>query len=60
MKRIGQKTYIKIPGGEIQYGHTTKSVVMWFKGKRYNLYTSKLKRDFLRAGLKDDKERGRE
>lgn len=45
--RYGEKTYIKIPGGEIQYGHVTGSIVMWFRGKKYRVWTSRKKRKFL-------------
>jgi hypothetical protein len=31
------KSYWKIPGGEIQYGHISRSVVVWFRRKRYIL-----------------------
>lgn len=38
MKRIarhGYKIYIRIPGGEIQYGRLTGRVVVWFCRRRY-------------------------
>ena len=35
--RLAFKTYIRIPDGEIQYGHLTGRVVMWFRGKRYTI-----------------------
>lgn len=31
------KSYFKIPGGEIQYGHIGKSLTVWFLGKRYRI-----------------------
>ena len=33
--RDGNKHYFKIPGGEIQVGRISRTVVMWFRGKKY-------------------------
>lgn len=47
MKRYKEKTYIRIPWGEIQYGHITGSIVMWFRGKKYKIWTSRKMKKFL-------------
>lgn len=33
--RYRNKTYVRIPGGEVQFGHLSRSVVVWFRRKRY-------------------------
>lgn len=35
--RYGYKSYWKLPFGlgEIQYGHITGRITIWFRGKRY-------------------------
>lgn len=33
--RYRNKTYLRIPGGEAQFGHLSGSVVVWFRRKRY-------------------------
>lgn len=35
--KCGYKTYIKIPGGEIQYGRLTGRVVVWFRGRLFRM-----------------------
>lgn len=34
-KRVGNKSYWWVPGGEIQYGHLSGSLVIRFRGKTY-------------------------
>jgi len=41
MVRYRNKTYIQIPGGEIQYAHTTGRICMWFRGRLYTLRKAK-------------------
>jgi len=33
-ERYGNKSYIRIPFGEIQFGHKSRRLVVWFRGKR--------------------------
>lgn len=35
--RYINKTYIRIPGGEVQYGHITGRMVVWFRRRLYVL-----------------------
>jgi hypothetical protein len=35
--RFRNKTYLRIPGGEVQYGHLSKSLVVWFRGRCFVL-----------------------
>lgn len=35
--RYGSKTYIRIPGGEVQYGHRTGRLAVWFRRRLYVL-----------------------
>jgi hypothetical protein len=48
--RYRQKTFIKIPYGEIQYGHVTGSIVVWFRGRKYRVWTSRKKKRFMKNG----------
>ncbi len=47
--RFRNKTYIKIPGGEIQIGHVTGSVRVWFLGRLFRVWTSRRHKRFLKA-----------
>lgn len=38
VQRIHNKTYLRIPGGELQFGHLTHQVTVWFLGRRYTLW----------------------
>ena len=33
--RYRNKLYLRIPGGEIQYGRISRRVTVWFRGRRY-------------------------
>lgn len=33
--RYRNKHYFRIPGGEIQYGRISRSLAVWWRGKRY-------------------------
>lgn len=35
--RHWNKTYWRVPFGELQYGHESKSLVLWFRHRRYIL-----------------------
>jgi hypothetical protein len=35
--RHGYVSYWKIPGGEIQFGHRSRKLVVWFRGRCYVL-----------------------
>lgn len=37
------KSYFKIPGGEIQYGHVTHRVTIWFLGRCWHLWRGNLR-----------------
>ncbi len=50
MTKYGQKSFFKIPGGEIQYGHITGSIVVWFRGKKYRVWTTRKMKKFKETG----------
>jgi hypothetical protein len=37
MPRYLNKRYIRIPGGEIQYGYRTGMILIWFRGRKYTV-----------------------
>ena len=39
--RHNNKSYWRIPGGEIQFGHLSRSLVVWFRNKLYVLKRSR-------------------
>lgn len=41
--RIYNKSYVRIPCGEIQYGHISKGVRVWFRGKLYVVIKGKVR-----------------
>lgn len=41
MTRYINKTYICIPGGEIQYWHLTGMIVVWFRNRLYTIRRSR-------------------
>lgn len=34
---MSNKIYIRIPGGEVQLGRLSRSVVVWFRGRKFTL-----------------------